>query len=131
MRRVNPQGIHTREPHISAALGAVAVQNIRFGLNRSRRDVTDRILVAKAEMSVHRHALNAEFANRGEVFQCDFGLRAGGRSVSDDADEMAALSLRASKVHDMPKQPADRRAQHMQNAQRPVHPNLPHCIFSA
>jgi hypothetical protein len=50
---------------------------------------------------------------RGDFGKCCIGLRPTRCTVADNADAVAALALPARKIEHVPKEPADRRPQHV------------------
>ena len=105
------------QPRVSPALGAVAVQDIRAGLARAPRHMALCGDIARADMPAHRHAAQPQREMGSERGEGRIGAFAAGRGIRHDADLVAARGLRARQIEDVTKQPADGRAQDVQDFQ--------------
>lgn len=69
-------------------------------------------------MPAHGNAGQAVREQRRKFSQSLLGALAAGEPVGDKANAVPALDLRAGKVGDVPEQPTNRGAEHMQDVQR-------------
>jgi hypothetical protein len=72
-----------------------------------------------AELPAHGDTREPQDEIKRQPRQTGFGLFAPGRRIGHELDPVPARNLPTREVEHMAKQPADRRAHHMQNPQRP------------
>ena len=82
-------------------------------------DVGEHERVARPHVAAHRHARKPERQLRCELGKLLLGARAAGAPVGDQADAVAARDLLARKIEHVAEQAADRRAEYVENVQRP------------
>ena len=121
MRRVGPQdGVaaeQSRQAAIDAAFGAVRMYDIGFDHAHQRPEARNRREVRDMRVAVHGVTCQAERQQRLERGENALAPRSASRRIAEDADLVAAFDLGAGQVLDMPKEPADRGSEDMQDAQ--------------
>jgi hypothetical protein len=117
MGRIGPHRPGAREPRIGAAFGTVPVQHFGTRVGGPARHMRDRGHVTRTDLPAHGHTAHAERKQRRQVRERGFRPGAAGGRVDDEADPVPALRLAARQIEHMPKQPADRGAQHVQDVE--------------
>ena len=107
------------ETRISAALGAVTVQDV--GLESPGEAIygTAHRQIAEPRLPAHGNELNSEPELRLYAAQPQKREAVGRACVRHDADGMAAPRLLAGEIQHVPEQPAHGRAHDVQDPQRP------------
>ena len=96
----------------------MAVDDVGLGLTAAAHDMRDCQAVARAEVTAHRNAGDAERKVRPQGRQGCLGALAAGIAVCDQPNPMAARGLLAGKIENVAEQSADGRAKDMQDVQR-------------
>ncbi|MDF3062103.1 MAG: hypothetical protein K0S06_2212 [Microvirga sp.] len=114
-RAVEPRG--ERRARIGAPLRAVGVQHVRLQGAVDAGEAQERGGVERVRVAAHRNAGDAELETRPKLGERLGGTLAAGRGIAEDADLQPARDLRPRHVDDVAEEPADRRAEDVQDAQ--------------
>lgn len=106
------------------ALGAVAVNDVDRLCLDATGDFRDGDQIARRRSTGERQPGNAERGALLHLCQALAPVGTGILIIDDEADAMTALRQRLAQIGDVSKQPADRRAQDLQDIERPgIHQN--------
>src|SRR5690606_39160434 len=121
MWRVEGDTIPGPEPGpacVEAALGAVAMQHLDIQFGGKPANPERRTEIAQAHGTRHRGRVDAQRGIGPQSFETLGGQSVRGQAVGDDADLVPARRQFLREVADMAEQPAYRRPEDLQDAQR-------------
>jgi hypothetical protein len=104
------------------------MDHVRADIGSASRDICCRVDVAWADLAAHGNARQAKGEVRSKPGELSFRLDTARRRIRDQADAVSTRNLAKGQVNDMPEEPADRRAKHMQNIERRLARHVNHML---
>ena len=103
-----------------AGLCTVTVQHIQFEGSRKAKEMKRRHRIDRMWFPAYGEPIDSELEFPADLLECRIRARSAREAVGENADLMSVLGLAYGEIKDVTENPADRRANGMQNAERGV-----------